>query len=273
VTLTIGTGPFGEHSAGRFNVAVDAPDGLLYFEQIPHRIRAVFAKEVVVDSSRAKLLHESGRLPVYYFPEDDVRTDLLEQSQRREHDPLKGTAAFYALALGERRVPDAAWSVVEPAGTAPWLAGHVAFQWQAIDEWFAEDEQLFGHPRDPYHRIDVYKSTRHVRVVLDGETLADTRRARILFETGLPPRYYVPVEDVHTDLLVPSAKKTRCAYKGSASYWSVRLGDRVVEDIVWTYPDPQHDAEPVRDLLCFFNERVDLHLDDEAQGRPQTQWS
>jgi uncharacterized protein (DUF427 family) len=273
LTLTIGTGPFGEHPAGRFSVAVDAPDGLLYFEQVPQRIRAVFAKEVVVDSSRAKLLHESGRLPVYYFPEDDVRTDVLEPSERRERDPLKGTVAFYALAVGGRRVADAAWSVVEPGETAPWLAGHVAFEWQAIDEWFAEDEQLHGHPRDPYHRIDVYKSTRHVRVLLDGETLADTRRARILFETGLPPRYYIPVEDVHGDLLVPSAKKTRCAYKGAASYWSVRLGDRVVDDIVWTYPDPQHDAEPVRDLLCFFNERVDLHVDDEAQEKPRTQWS
>jgi uncharacterized protein (DUF427 family) len=134
-------------------------------------------------------------------------------------------------------------------------------------------EQLFGHPRDPYSRIDVYRTTRRVRVLLDGEVLADSRRAKVLFETALPPRYYLPAEDVRTELLVPSPTRTRCAYKGSAAYWHVRLGDRLHEDLVWSYPCPQHDAEPVRDLYCLFAERVDLELDGERQERPRTQWS
>jgi uncharacterized protein (DUF427 family) len=153
------------------------------------------------------------------------------------------------------------------------LDGHVALDWNSMDEWFAEDDQLFGHPRDPYSRIDVHKSTRHVRVLRHGVVLADTRRSKILFETGLPPRHYIPAEDVRTELLVPSSTKTRCAYKGSASHWSVRVGDRVVDDLVWCYPEPQHDAEPIRDLLCFYQERVDLEVDGQVQTRPQTQWS
>jgi uncharacterized protein (DUF427 family) len=268
MSLTIGSGPFGQRPAGRFNTSIDTPDGLLYFEDNPRRIQAVFAKETVVDSTRVKLLHESGHLPVYYFPEDDVRRELLEPSERSESSPPKGSATFWSLRVGDRVAPDAAWSWSEPL-----LAGHIALDWDAIDEWFAEDDQLFGHPRDPYSRIDIHKSSRHVRVLRDGVVLADTRRSRILFETALPPRYYIPPDDVRTKLLVRSGTRTRCAYKGSATHWSVRVGDRVVEDLVWSYPQPQHDAQPVRDLLCFYNERVDIELDGEHVARPQTQWS
>jgi uncharacterized protein (DUF427 family) len=136
-----------------------------------------------------------------------------------------------------------------------------------------EDGQLSGHPRDPRSPIDVRATTRRVRVLLDGEVLAETRRASVLFETGLPPRYYIPSDDVHTELLVPSSKQTRCAFKGLASYWHVRVGDRLEDDLVWSYPEPLHDAEQVRDLLAFFQERVDIELDGEVQERPQTQWS
>jgi uncharacterized protein (DUF427 family) len=272
VSLTVGSGPLGPSRGGTFNF--ETPEqGAILWDPVPQRIRAVFAKEVVLDSTRAKLLHETGHLPVYYFPQDDVRMELLEASEKRTHCPYKGDAHYWSLSVGDRRAPDAMWAYPEPIESAQFLRGHVAFYWEALDEWFAEDEQLFGHPRDPYSRIDVYKSSRHVRVSLDGEVLADTRRAKVLFETALPPRYYLPPDDVRTELLVPSSKKTRCAYKGSASYWHVRVGDRLVEDLVWTYPEPQHDAEPVRDLLCFFNERVDLEVDGERVERPQTQWS
>jgi uncharacterized protein (DUF427 family) len=157
--------------------------------------------------------------------------------------------------------------LTEPVVEAAHLRDLLAFEWDVIDEWFCEDEQMFGHPRDPYSRIDAYRTTRHIRVSLDGVLLADTRRATVLYETNLPPRYYIPAEDVRGELLVPSPHRTRCAYKGSASYWSVQLPDRVEEDVVWTYADPQHDGEPVRDLLCFFNERVDLEVDGELVER------
>jgi uncharacterized protein (DUF427 family) len=236
-------------------------------------VRAIFERETIVDSHRAKLLHESGRLPVYYFPEADVRVEFLEPSGRSEDDPRKGKASYWSLVVGERRAEDAAWSYVEPPESAAWLAGHYAFRWNDIDEWFAEEEQLFGHPRDPYSRIDVLKTARHVRVLRDGVLLAETRRAKALFETGLPTRWYIPPEDVRTELLSPSSTRTRCAYKGSAAYWSVQVGERLIEDLVWTYAEPQHDAAPIRDYLCFFNERVDLEIDGERAERPQTQWS
>jgi uncharacterized protein (DUF427 family) len=254
-------------------VPIDASGGILFLDPIPHRIRGYLGGLPVVDSTRVQMLHETGHLPVWYFPDEDLRADALDPSELTTHCPRKGEATYRSLRVGRRFVPDAVWAYREPLPAASFLAGLAAFYWDALDEWFCEDEQLFGHPRDPYSRIDVFRSTRHVRVSVDGEALADSRRAKVLYETGLPPRWYIPPEDVRTDLLVPSAKKTRCAYKGSASYFSVRLGERLLEDVVWTYPDPQHDGEAIRNLLCFFNERVDLEVDGRAQERPSTQWS
>jgi uncharacterized protein (DUF427 family) len=268
MSLTIGSGPFGERPGGRFKPPFTTAGGVLYFEDNPRRIRATFAGETVVDSRRVKLLHESGRLPVYYFPLEDVRHELLEPSDRRESSPTKGEANFWSLRVGERVAPDAIWSWSDPL-----LAGHAALEWKAMDEWFAEDDRLFGHPRDPYSRIDVHTSSRHVRVWRDGLVLADSRRPSILFETGLPPRYYLPAEDVRTELLVPSSTQTRCAYKGVASHWSVRVEERLVEDLVWSYPEPLLEVEPIRGLFCFYQERVDLEVDGELQTRPRTQWS
>jgi uncharacterized protein (DUF427 family) len=240
VSLTAGTGPFGERPAGRFDV--EMPDRVLFLDPVPQRIRGLRRGEVVVDSSAAGLLHETGRLPVYWFRGDDVRHDLLEPGQVETRDE-------------------------------PLLEGLVSVRWDAMDEWFAEDAQLFGHPRDPYSRIDVFPTSRRVRVLVDGVALADSIRSRALYETALPPRFYLPPEDVRLDLLEPSPHRTRCAYKGSASYWHARVGDRLVENLAWAYHDPHHDAEPVRDLLCFFNERVDLELDGTVGERPISQWS
>jgi uncharacterized protein (DUF427 family) len=274
MALTVGTGPFGKQPAGSFNTAIESPTGsILYFDAVPQRIRGILGGETVVDSTRARLLHETGHLPVYYFPADDVRLDLLEPTAKSTHCPHKGDASYWTIRAGGREVADAVWGYREPLEPASFLRDHVAFSWDALDEWLAEDEQLFGHPRDPFHRIDVYDSSRHIRVSLDGETLADSTRARVLFENGLPPRWYLPPEDVRTDLLVPSEKTTTCAYKGHASYWHARVGDRLVEDIVWAYPEPAHDAEPVRGRLCFFDERVDVEIDGVRAGRPQTPWS
>jgi uncharacterized protein (DUF427 family) len=274
MSLTVGKGPFADEPAGRFNLEIEPPTGsVLFFDPVPQRIRALFAGETVVDSKRAKLLHETGHLPVYYFPLEDVRTDLLERTDTHTHCPHKGEASYWSLTVGARSAPDAVWGYEEPIEPASFLRGHVAVYWHVPDEWFAEDEQLFGHPRDPYSRIDVYRTSRRVCVTVGGEVVAESVRTRALFETGLPTRYYFPPEDVRLDLLDPSPKRTRCAYKGSASYWHVRAGGELHDDLAWTYPDPQHDAEPVRDLIAFFNERVDLEVDGEAQDRPRTQWS
>lgn len=274
MSLTAASGPFSRDPTGELNMPVAPVTGsVLLWWPVPQRIRAIVGGETVVDSRNARLLHETGHLPVYYFPDGEVRFDLLEPTAKRTHCPHKGEASYWTIRAGRREEPDAVWAYREPLEPAAFLRGHVALYWHAADEWFAEDDQLLGHPRDPFHRIDVHPTSRRVRVLLDGEVLADSMRALGLFETALPPRWYLPPEDVRLDLLEPSAKKTRCAYKGAASYWHVRVSDRVEQDAVWSYPEPQHDAAAVRGLLCFFGERVDVELDGELQERPRTQWS
>lgn len=269
MSLTVGTGPFGKQPAGEFNFELPRVAGLLYFEDSPRRIRARLGAETVVDSRHAKLLHEHGLLPVYYFPEAEVRMDLLTPSPKVTRCPHKGEARHWTVRAGGKVSEDAAWTYPEPIEGAPPLAGHVAFYWDKMDEWLEEDEPAIVHARDPYHRVDVLETSRHVRVAVGGTVVAESRRALALFETGLPPRWYFPPDDVRLDLLTPSDSRTGCAYKGFASYWS--LGEE--DDLAWFYPEPRREVEPIRDRIAFFNERVDIEVDGEPQERPITRWS
>ena len=274
MALTKGTGPFGEQSNGTFNFDTSVLKAhTLYLEDCPKRVRAVFNGETIVDSRSVKILHETGHLPVYYFPEEDINQDLLEPSDHLTHCPFKGDASYRSVRVGDRVAENAVWSYPEPLESAPPLAGYAAFYWHKMDKWLEEDEEVFVHPRDPYHRVDVLDSSRHVRVLVNGEAVAETTRPKLLFETGLPTRYYIPPEDVREELLVPSDTNTQCPYKGVASYWSVDAGGGRVEDLVWSYQEPIPEAGKIRGHLCFFNERVDLEVDGEEQKRPQTQWS
>lgn len=236
MSLTKGSGPFGDRPVGRFNRDID-PTGLLYLEESPKWIRGLRGGETLVDSRKPRLLHEHDRLPVFWFPRDDVRLDALGDRAHTSDEPL--------------------------------LEGLVRVDWDAMDEWLEEDERLIGHPRDPYSRIDVRETSRHVRVTIAGEVVAESRRTKVLFEAGLPERWYLPREDVRMDLLEERDSQTVCAYKGFASYWSV--SDEA--DIAWTYLEPEHDALPVRGMVAFFNERVELEVDGEKRERPRTQWS
>jgi Uncharacterized protein conserved in bacteria len=253
--------PLSGRPAGVFNGDVRAPQHLLYSEPVHKRIRVEFGGETIADTTGARLLFETGHLPVYYIPESDVRMDLLERTDHSTHCPVKGDAAYWTVSAGGRTAENAVWGYPEPI--APWLEGYVSFYWNAMDAWYEEDEQVFGHPHDPYHRVDVLKSSRHVKVSVGGEVLAESSRPVILFETGLPVRYYLPREDVRLGALKPSETTSHCAYKGEASYWS-----HGSEDIAWTYETPLREAEPVRDLVCFFNERTDIEVDGSLQERP-----
>jgi uncharacterized protein (DUF427 family) len=230
--------------------------------------------ETVADSLSALLLHESGHQPVYYFPPADVAFEFLRPSDRRTRCPKKGEASYHDIVVGDREVAAGAWhypQVIESAPDA--LAGLIAFYWNRVDHWFEEDEEVFVHPRSPYHRVDMLQSGRHVRVTLDGQLLAESTRAIALFESNLPPRWYLPREDVVADL-VASDTVTRCPYKGAASYWSVRRPDgSLAKDLVWCYADPLLDAARITGLLCFFNERVDLQLNGVPVERPDSPWS
>jgi uncharacterized protein (DUF427 family) len=271
--LMTGTGPLGRKPTGTFNFEPPPPGRSLYLEPTPKRVRVEVAGETVADSRRVILLQESGLQPVYYFPREDVRLDLLEPSDRHTRCPTKGEASYYSIKVGERVVENGAWYYPSPIEGASAIGDMIAFYWDRVDRWLEEDEEIFVHPRDPYHRIDVLRTDRHVRVSIVGELLADSRRAIALFESNLPPRWYLPREDVVAEL-VPSDTVTRCGYKGEASYYSVRLADgETVRNLAWTYTDPLPEAARIEGMLCFFNERIDLELDGELQERPESAWS
>jgi uncharacterized protein (DUF427 family) len=245
----------------------------LYLEPTPKRIRVVVEGETVADSRNVMIMQESGHQPVYYFAPEDVRADLLEPSDRRTRCPRKGEASYYSIRVGERVVENGAWYYPDPIDGAPPFGGLIAFYWNRIDRWLEEDEEVYVHPRDPYHRIDVLASSRHVRASLEGELLGESRKLIALFESNLPPRWYLPREDVCARL-VPSDTITRCGYKGQASYYSVELSSgATVRDIIWYYTDPLPESVQIADMLCFFNERVDIELDGELQERPLSAWS
>jgi len=244
------------------------------WEDSNRRVRVVFGGITIADSRHVMLLHEYGRLPVFYFPMEDVRKDVLEATNHRTHSPLKGEASYWTIQVGNRVAEHAAWSYASPLPNGPKVEGYMAFYWDQMDAWYEEDEQVFAHARDPYKRVDVLRSSRHVHVVLGGVIIADTQHPWLLLETGLPTRYYIPEQDVHMDLLEASETTTRCPYKGKASYWSAKIGARIFKDIVWSYRNPLPACSPIDGLLCFFNERVDaIYVDDELMPKPRTPWS
>ena len=244
------------------------------WEDSRRRVRVVFADVTVADSERVMLLLEFGRLPVFYFPMEDVRMDLMEATEHHTYSPLKGEASYWSVRVGNRVAENAAWGYPNPLPEGPSLKGYLAFYWDQMDAWYEEDERVFAHARDPYKRVDILPSSRHVRVVLGGVTIADTKHPQLLLETGLPIRYYIPEQDVRMELLGPTETTTRCPYKGKASYWSARIGERVFKDIVWSYSEPLPACSLIARYLCFFNERVDaIYVDNELIPVPKTIWS
>ncbi len=243
-------------------------------EPCHRRLRVFVGGEAVADTTRALYLFETAHLPVYYFPVEDVRWEHLEQSDHTSHCPYKGDATYHHVVVGDQRRENAVWRYDQPIEECPDISGYVSFWWDRVDAWFEEDDEIFVHARDPYKRVDVLQSSRHVRVEIEGVEVANTTRPRLLFETGLPTRYYLPKLDVRWDLVRPSAKVTRCPYKGIANYVSVELPDgKLVEDIAWTYPAPIPEAPKLENHFAFFDEKVDVFVDGVQQERPATPWS
>jgi uncharacterized protein (DUF427 family) len=259
-----GNGPLGKQPAGRFNFTPPPPGRTIYLEPTPKRIRVEVGGEVIADSRQALILHESGLQPVYYFPPQDVRADVLEPTDRHTHCPKKGDASYYTIRAGGETVENGAWYYPEPLPEAPFLEGLIAFYFDRMGRWLEESEEIGVHPRDPYHRVDVVTTDRHIRVSLEGEVLAETDRALALFESNLPPRWYIPREDV-VAALEPSDTVTRCPYKGTASYYSVNVDGG--QDLIWYYDEPRDEVGRIAGLLCFYNEKVDLELDGVALER------
>jgi len=255
-------------------IARPRADRVVFVEPTVKRVRTMFGGATIADSQRVLILFEEGHLPVYYFPIEDVDEAYLEASATHTTCPRKGDASYYTVRVGDRVAEDVAWRYPEPIDDCPDISDRVAFYWSKMDSWWEEDDEVFKHARDPYHRVDVLRSSRHVKVAIDGETVAETRRPLLLLETGLPPRWYIPRGDVRFDLLVPTDTKSTCPYKGVASYYSARIDGTEHEDIVWTYPAPWPECPKIEQAMCFFNERdaVTLTVDGEDVERPDTHW-
>jgi uncharacterized protein (DUF427 family) len=237
-------------------------------EPVPRRIRAFLAGQAVVDTTGARYVWENPNFPHFYIPLVDVRPDVLVD-EGTTMETARGDAKHYGVQVGDVTRPHAA-SVLSPA-TVEGLDETVRFAWSAFDSWFEEDEQVFVHPRNPYTRVDALRSSRRLRVESKGVVLAESSSPVLCFETGLPTRYYVNRTDVDFTHLVPSDTQTACPYKGTTSgYWSARVEDRVHPDIAWTYDFPTRELSPIAGLLAFYNEKVDLFLDDVELERPQT---
>ena len=237
-------------------------------EPAPRRVRGFLGHELVFDTIGARYVWEVPYYPQYYVPLADVRTEFLRDEDHPQKVQL-GSSRLHSL-VGAGQTHEKAARVFD--GDGP-VAGMVRFDWDRL-RWFEEDEPIYGHPRNPYARVDALRSHRHVRVQLDDTVLADTVAPVLLFETGLPTRYYIDPTDVAFEHLEPSSTETLCPYKGTTSgYWSVRVGETLHQDLAWTYTYPLTAVAPIAGLIAFYKEKLYIIVDGAARGRPKTQFS
>ena len=233
-------------------------------EPAPRRVRGYVDGTLVFDTTRAHYVWEIAYYPQYYVPMGDVRMEHLHDENHVQELQL-GSSRLFSLTSPEQTRKSAA----RLYDSGP-VAGSVRFEWDAL-EWFEEDEPIIGHPRSPYVRVDALRSHRHIRVELDGVVLAETHSPVLLFETGLPTRYYIDRTDVVFERLDTTSTQTVCPYKGITSqYWAIRIGDAVYPDLAWTYDYPLREVAPIAGMIAFYNEKLDIFVDDTFLARPST---
>lgn len=261
--LTHTDGPLSPRAPETVNYRLDGPAHKLLMHPFPRRVRAEFAGRTVLDTRRGVLLHESALLPRLYVPEADLDAAAFRPTDHSTHCPFKGDAAYRSLQVGERTVENALWAYPDPVPAAPWLAGYACLYWEAADAWYDEDEQVHGHLTDPFHRVDVRASSRHVQVLAGDVVVAETDTPLMLTETGLPTRWYLDPDDMRVPL-EPTPTRTR-PYKGEAAYWSVRLPDgRELTDAAWGYPEPLPESSRIAGRLSFLHDDLQILVDGEA---------
>lgn len=224
----------------------------------------------LVDSTQSRFVWEVPYYPAWYFPLDAIAGELVANGTS-VRSPSRGEGTRYNIVIDDLTLADAAWRHAD--SPVEELRDLVRVEWDAVDIWFEEDVEVFVHPRSPEVRIDALPSSRHVRVLIDGEVVADSDRPTILFETGLPTRYYLPKTDVRFDLLSPTESSSACPYKGWANYWNVEVNGTTHDDIAWGYRTPLPESAAVAGLVCFYNEKVDIEVDGVATERPKTKFS
>ncbi|KZT22052.1 DUF427-domain-containing protein, partial [Neolentinus lepideus HHB14362 ss-1] len=233
-----------------------------YVETSPKRVRVFFNGACIVDTTAAKLVWEHAHYPVYYFPVHGVASQYLQQGAGQDDG-----VTVYDVVVDDKCAEGAVTTQAQLEGLLKIAPGTQ----KGAFRWLEEEWELKGHPRDPYKRVDVLPSSRHVRVEVDGVEVADSREPRLLFETHLITRYYIPRADVRADLLVDSQLTTYCPYKGTASYYNVKLPDgRKAENVVWYYPEPYPECADVKGCVAFYDEKVDVWVDGEKVPRPKT---
>ena len=247
-----------------------AKRGSVRIETGAKRVRAYLGGEVVADTTTPLLVWERPYYPTYYFPLADVNAELVALDDV-VRSPSRGDGRRFSVRAGGQLAQGAA--VRHEHSPFEELRDAVRLEWDAMDAWFEEDEEVFTHARDPYTRVDILPSSRHVRVEVDGVTIAESTSPRLLFETGLPVRYYLPKPHVRMELLTPTDAESHCPYKGQAAWWSVRAGDHVHEDLAWSYATPLPESQKIAGLVCFYNEKVDVYVDGVLQERPRTKFS
>ncbi len=235
MSLTFGPGPFSHHTAGLLS-AGELQSGTAYAEPYPRRVRAFLRGKVVLDSERGWMVHTPGRLPELWVPAQDLSAAGLLPN------------ALHDFPAGDDQVSSA-------------LAGFRSLDPDTPERWFVEDEPVYAHLRDPYHRVDVLTSHRHVVVEHAGTLIADTNRPKMLFETGLPPRYYLPWADVRLELLELSRTVSQCPYKGDGQHWSLHAGHDLVHDVAWSLPHPLPEGLAAAEHVCFYPDLVTVTVD------------
>jgi uncharacterized protein (DUF427 family) len=260
MSLTLGSiAPLGRPTGGRLNFGIpDQPAHLLYHHELPQRIRGLVAGETVVDTTAATMLHETRMLPRWYLPRTDVRTDLLVSSETTSHCPFKGDAIYWHVRVGDTVIDDAFWEYPEPLAEMSSLAGLLSPYVEKFDRWLEEDEEVHGHPKDPFHRVDVRRSSRQVTVRAAGEVVATTTRALALHETGFPTRWYLRPEDLSEVTLTPTDTATVCPCKGTASYWTLTAGDRSWPDAMWSYLTPNPEVHAIGGYVSILAEDLEV---------------
>ncbi len=245
--------------------------GRVRLEEGRKRVRTYFGGELIADTLRPRLVWELPYYPAYYLPQEDVRMDRLTPTGHVERSPSRGEARYFTIEVGDRRAKNAAWQYAD--SPLEGLRDRVRFDWEAMDAWFEEDEEVFVHPRNPSTRVQILPSSRHVVIAVDGLTVAESRRPVFLYETNLPRRTYLPKLDVRMDLMAPTATTSMCPYKGTARYWTLRTPSGEHTDAAWSYPAPFRESAPIAGLVAFYDERVDVTVDGTRQQRPKTRFA
>jgi uncharacterized protein (DUF427 family) len=245
--------------------------GAVRTEPSDKRVRILFGGDLIADTTDALYVWEGPSYPQYYIPIDDVVDGALAPSTTTTRSPSRGTASHFHVRANGREATDAAWTY--PDSPLPELRDRVRFEFDAMDAWFEEDEEIFVHPRSPRTRVQILPSSRHVVVAVDGVVMAETHRPTFLYETGLPRRTYFNKLDVRMDLLTPTDATSRCPYKGTARYWTVTTPSGSHVDLAWSYVSPFRESEHIAGLVAFYDEKVDVTVDGRAQDRPRTPFS